>query len=1085
VLGALLGLPRLAAAQVQFGGIQGQIRDKDTGKPLGGVTISVTGPALQGEQTEITDAGGRYTVTSLPPGDNYVVRYYFNDVTVERPGIRIAQNRTLTISLSMPTQRGDRKVITIRERAPNVDTANANVGVEINKEVLENTAVRGRTYESVLALAPGSADVAPKGAVSGGEVGVSFNGSSGNENAFIIDGLNTTDPAFGLLSVQLSQYFIKEVNVVTGGYQAEYGRATGGVVSVVTKSGSNEFHGGFFGSFVPFQLQARPVARLGEALATQTRQNYQFDLGFDLGGPIVKDRVWFYVGFAPTYNAFTTDRLVRRQVYDPMTKTARIDPNYECPTYLSNGQLCDEAGKIARLTETVNGRSRTLDETQILYNWIAKLQFNLNPDHNISLGYIGSPEQRNEYVSYRDDVDRQRRYEVRQLHDVTARYLGKLFDRKLQLEVLYGFHYQTQEQRPEHADKRATSYRASASNPYSLADFENVGECQRDPMTGFNPCPITAYVHGGYGAQFRNSFLQRHMLLASATYFLRLLGNHAFKLGFDFEDNLSDNTRAYTGTDFDPNNRFSGRGIYNTSADGTQIRIFRGFGQPRDRTLGGDPGVPCFEGIWCLNAFRAVTETRNYAVYLRDSWVVGFLPGLTINAGVRWEAQEIFGVTGVKHIALYDNWSPRVGLVYDFTRKGLSKLYVNYGRFYESIPMDINDRAFSGEGLLVGSAYAADCPRAQLSPGGRDVVVPRDGGAGAPCTIPRPRLSGGGQFADVAPGLKGQFVNEVVAGFQYDVGLDLVLGVAYTFRNLGNIIEDLSVDGGNTYFIANPGAPPSDDLIRELEAEAKAARAKADQDKSNMALQTEATAAEKRLEVSKAVVLFAPPKRDYHAITILANKRLSNRFAILANYTYSRLIGNYPGTFSPYRGQLDPNISSQYDLIHLLVNRTGPLPNDRPHNFKLTGFYTQPIGQKGTLTAGLTFTLVSGRPIQVLGSDPIYGPRESFILPSGSGGRTPFITQFDLHVGYEHLVSKTTRLSVYADAVNLFNQREVINVDDEYTFTNVNPIVGGKIEDLRQLKSADGTALVPNSNYGQPTAYQAPLFMRFGARLSF
>lgn len=317
------------------------------------------------------------------------------------------------------------------------------------------------------------------------------------------------------------------------------------------------------------------------------------------------------------------------------------------------------------------------------------------------------------------------------------------------------------------------------------------------------------------------------------------------------------------------------------------------------------------------------------------------------------------------------------------------------------------------------------------------------------------------------------------------MGLDIVLGVQYMFRNLGTIVEDLSVDGGNNYFVANPGAPPDDALLRQLEQEARAAREAAMRNPSDQALQEAASRAEARLDVSRAVVLFAPPRRDYHALILTATKRLSNRFALLANYTFSRLIGNYPGLFSPYRGQLDPNISSQYDLIHLLVNRMGPLSNDRPHNLKLTGFYVQPIGRNGQLTASLTFSLFSGRPIQVLGSDPIYQAREAFILPSGSGGRTPTVTQFDVHLGYEHQLTRAVRLSMYADVVNLFNQREVLNVDDEYTFTNVNPIVHGTTRELRHLKSSDGSQLVVNSNYGQPTAFQQPLFLRFGARLSF
>ena len=95
------------------------------------------------------------------------------------------------------------------------------------------------------------------------------------------------------------------------------------------------------------------------------------------------------------------------------------------------------------------------------------------------------------------------------------------------------------------------------------------------------------------------------------------------------------------------------------------------------------------------------------------------------------------------------------------------------------------------------------------------------------------------------------------------------------------------------------------------------------------------------------------------------------------------------------------------------------------------------------------------------------------------------MSQFDLHVGFDHPLSKHVSLSVFADVINLFNQRQVTNVDDDYTYSNVAPIVNGKIIDLAQLKDIDGQPVVVSANYGQPTGYQAPLYLRLGARLSF
>ncbi|HNH21040.1 MAG TPA: NADH-quinone oxidoreductase subunit M [Ferruginibacter sp.] len=159
----LLIAPSLSRAQLQLGQIQGTITNRETGQPLPGVTVVVNGPAMQGDQTEVSDKLGRYLITQLPPGDGYTLRFYYNDVVVERPGIRIGQNKTLAVNLAMTTQRGRGERIVLHERAPNVDTATASTGVEINQELLQNTAVRGRTFESVISLAPGSADVAPRG----------------------------------------------------------------------------------------------------------------------------------------------------------------------------------------------------------------------------------------------------------------------------------------------------------------------------------------------------------------------------------------------------------------------------------------------------------------------------------------------------------------------------------------------------------------------------------------------------------------------------------------------------------------------------------------------------------------------------------------------------------------------------------------------------------------------------------------------------------------------------------------------------------------------------------------------------------
>ncbi len=1091
VPGAYLA-PQVALAQQTLAQIQGTVKDEN-GKPLAGVTVVVQSPALQGEQAEITDNNGRYIITQLPSGDDYKVSFFFgadDKPRVERPGIRLSLGKTVTVNGEINLSSTKREVKVIRESAPVVDTASTSTGVEVNQEVMRATPVRGRTFESVLTLAPGTADVAGKTGAAGGDVGVQISGSTGSENNYIIDGLNTSDPNKGLIGTELSQYFIQEINVITGGYQAEFGRATGGVVNIATKTGSNEFKGSVFGSFQPFQLEPRGVARLGEALITRSRNNLLYDFGFELGGPIVKDRIWFYLGFAPTFKEVLYQRRARSLSFDASTGKAAIDPDFQCPSYLANSSLCDGPRTLALRTDEIS-YAQEAGAVERLYNGIAKIQFNLSQDHNIQLTYIASPKITDDYGAIRAvDLGTQRFNQKDQVHDAIFHYIGKLFDRKLQLDVLYGYHYQASATSPEQPNLPSIAWAAAQTDPFTLSDFEDVGACRRqmkmDAMgrsTLFNPCPLTGYARG-YG-QYGNSLLQRHQLIASATYFLHLTGEwnplrgiHAIKAGFEFEYLDSYNNRTYTGSDLDPNDPASGHRAYSQQPDGS-IQITREYARQNLET----------KEIEHLNNFEGRSYTQNFSAYLRDSWSIGWAPGLVLNAGVRWEGQELYGADGRRYIDIKDNWAPRIGLVYDFTqltsRPGRSKVFFNYGRFYQSIPLNINDRQLTAEGMYSsGFVPGANCDRVTLQPGGRAVPVPS---AGCQFLAADGGVVNGGRAPLISPVVQGQYINEITLGVNYDVGLDIVLGVSYIHRDLGNIVEDMSPDGGTTYLLANPGVPSDPNVVKQLQDEVDRLKPAGTAATAKVADQLAYQDAVALLGAYKLVgSVFPKARRNYDALVLTLNKRLSNRFSVISSYTYSRTLGNYPGTFSSSNGQSDPNISSQFDLIDLLANRNGPLPTDRPHNFKATAFYDQPVfGDKGKLTIGITFTATSGRPIEVLGRHPYYGRREVYLLPRGSGGRTPTVTQFDLHVGYDHKLTQTVGMNLFVDVVNLFNQREVTNVDDEFTATTVSPIVNGQITDLKHLKANNGTLPTFNSNYGQPTGYQLPLFMRFGWRLTF
>ena len=1077
-------LPRYAQAQLKNAQISGIVTQQITGKPLASVTVVVTGPALQGFQSEVTDAVGRYLITELPPGDDYQVSFYYGISETPRfvqKGIRLSQDQTIKVNAILDDESGAKEVKIIKESAPNVDIASSSIGVNVNQEILNNTPLRGRTFESALEVAPGVANVAPRalngGGIAGGEVGVSIGGGTGNENNFIIDGVNTTDPNLGLVGTELSPYLIKEITIMTGGYQAEYGRATGGVVSIVTKSGSNQFHGGLYGTWQPFQLEQRGVARLGEALATRVRGNAgSFDLGFDLGGPILRDHIWFYLGFVHTSTLINIQRRGRMQIADGFGQPIRSGSDFNCPGYLADSMLCEGPRRLAAVTQDFD-YSQNPQLVKRLYNGIGKLQFSINPNHNITLTYLASPSQFNSFLDYRyNDLESSKLSVNRQVHDVSVHYTGKLLNKKLQLDALYGYHYQYEEIAPEYPSQAQIVYSALAANPFSLADFEDISACRRRSITPanggpavlFNPCPITQYSRGV--GDYNQLTLQRHQAIASATYFLSFLGIHAIKLGGEFEDVRNDRIDYFTGSDLVAGDPASGHRIYRTDPSGQALQLFREY------ATAGPNGT-----IVPLNSGPAGVETRNFSVYLRDSWNVGFIPGLVLNLGIRWDGQELYAQQGKLLTSIYDNWAPRIGAVYDFTQHtkqpGRGKVFFNYGRFYESLPLDINRQA-SAVGRQV-SGFSTTCDSEPLQPEGRSLPKPSSG-----CQFGT--ILFGGVVVPFSPGIKGQYNDEIVAGISFNVAYDIVLGLSYTHRELGNVINGTSILGGSVLLVANPGRTPDPDRVKELEADIEKLRAAAMSPNATAADQLALRNATNLLTAYRtAGTLLPTPKRSYDAFMLTLNKRFSNRFSAIASYSYSRLLGNFTGGFNSQTGQLSPNTDFQFLFHDVVPNRFGPLPNDRPHNFKLTSFYEQPLKRFGKLTAGLTFTLYSGRPIEVLGGHPILGLREVFLLPRGSGGRTPTVTQFDLHLGYEYPITPKVNLSVLMDVVNLFNQREITNVDDEYTSEPTNPILHGKVEDLRHLRTLDGRAPGLNVNYGQPTSFQEPLYMRIGGRLTF
>src|ERR1700712_1094910 len=251
----------------------------------------------------------------------------------------------------------------------------------------------------------------------------------------------------------------------------------------------------------------------------------------------------------------------------------------------------------------------------------------------------------------------------------------------------------------------------------------------------------------------------------------------------------------------------------------------------------------------------------------------------------------MFAGNGALAMTLPNQWSPRGGLVFDPTQTGRAKFYTNFARYFENVPLRMLDRYLSGEPLLQAARDPAVCnpldPAQQKNECLSDAAVLPV--AGYPPNARYDAFSSSTSVID--PALRAPSTDEFVLGVDYEIMEDTRLGLAYTKRWLNDTIEDMSRDGGATFFFGNPGYGIARD--------------------------------------------FPKAQRRYDAFHLQFSKRMSHGWIAQASYTLSWLRGNYSGLFRPEDSQFDPHQSADFDIKDLYTNRLGPLPGDHRHFIKL------------------------------------------------------------------------------------------------------------------------------------------------------
>jgi hypothetical protein len=1045
----------LAHAQQITGRITGRVADKDSGQALSGVTVIVQGP--QGEDASLTDAAGSYYFSTLPVG-TYTIRFYVANSPsyAEQGGVVVAADKTVRVNARIAGQAAAaaaEQTYVINKKPPAIDIGTTRLGPTFDSNFVGGVPV-GQNFGDIIEKAPG-AFVDRTGSVSIG-------GATGLENTYIVDGLNVTGTEFGNIDTNaastsggtnLPLEFMDQVSVSSGGYNAEFGGAMGGVISAVTKSGTNELRGSAFTYWAPYQMAAQPnlVTRYGVSISTLRKPDFDTTVGTEVGGPIIKNKLFYWFGFAPRFQKTHVFRYVNEI----------------------------ESGADGTLTtgpEVTDGRRR-IDENRNTYSYGGKIDYVPAADHRLTVSIFGSPSSATGLRAFSgieafSDPSWARESVTRNTTDTMARWTSKLFDRKWQIEADVGLHRESFDN--SSANPALNSVNQEEWWNTNLYDREQLAACAPGP-DGKSPCPVDEYHSGGFG-QAKKFDANRWMADIKSTHAFEAAGHHEVKYGWHLELTQFNQDRYYSG----PPDAHA-LVIHNPPwAPGSIVSQNFFTLQPGERP------DQFADHPWDLTTdpryrdhLPADVKSIINSFFLQESYSP--LPNLTVNAGVRLEMQKMYDYKDAGFLSL-QNLGPRVGVVYDPTNEGRSKIFAHYGRFFEAVPMNLAARYFGGEGIAQTIYDPKTC---QTDPN------TWTGGANEfrNCTANQDPSSyyifNNGKNYPVQPNLQGQYHNEIVAGVHHEVTEDMVVGIDYTHRWLGTIIEDGTTDG-NTYVLANPGnVPPAAIADYQHQVDMYQAQVNAATDATALAqAKSNLQGAQTQLNNLKGLAAEPKPERTFDALTLFVDKRFSRRWMAHASYTYSRLIGNYEGLYQEHTDYFAPNGSAAYDYPDMLLNARGPLPNDHPHSARLDGFYTQPLG-KGSLVFGLGFSARSGQPRNYYAALGGYGG-VVHLLPRGSAGRTPPITQLDGKIAYRVPLTAKTGLEAFIDFFNIFNQQTVLRTDDDYTYDSAAAIVNGTPTDLKYAKNGfTGAPIAVNPNFGHATAYQAPFHGRLGVRVTF
>lgn len=939
------------------------------------VKVTVENPATGVRRTLTPDASGRFQATSLPTG-TYTVNQLDGATVVATVQVDASLGQgSEAVFVAVPTT-GAMQTVQVTGVRRTIDVSSTNNGATFNSRQLANLPI-ARNIDAIIQLAPNTTRADSR--FSGG---ASFGGGAASENSYYINGFPVVNPLTGLGASQLPFGAIAEAQVLTGGFGAEFGRSVGGVVNIITKSGTNTWEAGAMMAIEPSGTRARPkdiyyartgapvnaatdgTVRFNQAENTQERMIY----GAYVGGPIIQDKLFMF---------------------------AAVETNDTKQGFVNNSRIAT--------SNAINGwRHRETD----VQRYMAKVDWNITDNHRLEFTTLGdNPEVTSEDSSY-SYVTRQAGTTVNArsvLKNVDnnggrtnmLRYTGTL-TQDLTLTALYG---------------RTVSPHTNEFVGYDPTIFSSV----------------SAPANRAPGLVYANPQTQTGNILApgskdivkSARIDLEYrLGDHTLRGGVDQNKIQSMAAGVFK----------AGGGTWNyfrAPTPTTPIDLPGGEGPTP--ASGGGLGT---QGYYVARSlFSTVTDSyaEQSALYLEDKYQV--TKNVLVTLGVRSESFKNQNDSKTTFLEMKNQINPRLAAAWDVNGDASLKVYGTLGRYSVPIPTHISVRG-AGRSTFTDQYYTYTGVDANGAPTGLVQL-----------TTPQSGNNEFGQDKVVATlsalDMKPSYQDEITVGFEKAFSPSLNFGGKLTYRKLQSTIDDFCdtrpftrYAAANKIAITNPLYGNSCQTFNPGE------------DNAFMVQYGESETSLTRVNLTAADLGFEKPKRTYAAMDVFAEHPFRNGWYAKANYTLSRNAGNTEGQVRSDNGQADVAVTSTWDYPELMVGANGLLPNDRKHQLKVYGFYE--VAKE--IMVGGNFLAASGRPRSCIGTSaqpgdsPNYANqsfwcggsvvRQNVITPRGTLGRLPSDIRLDANIAYKPDFVKGMQLRM--DVFNVFNKQVVQNVTEAY-----------------------------------------------------